>query len=120
MFLFFLFFFLERVHTREGSLVALFVLKHTNAKDRKAVLRTFKPYIEKVRCRFHMLSRFPTTHTHAHTHTYTLALLPVGPIIITRAAGIVWFFVCPCTLPFSSKTKRKRTRLLLRSTDTWF
>eukprot|EP00043_Microstomoeca_roanoka_P003752 m.45617 g.45617 ORF g.45617 m.45617 type:complete len:681 (-) comp12190_c0_seq1:290-2332(-) len=38
----------EMLHTREGSRLTCFTLKYTNAKSRKEILQSFKPYVEKI------------------------------------------------------------------------
>jgi pumilio family protein 6 len=38
----------EILHTKEGSKVAMLCLAHGSAKDRKVIIKSFKPYIMKI------------------------------------------------------------------------
>ena len=38
----------DRLHTKEGARVAMLALIHGTAKDRKAILKSFKTYVAKV------------------------------------------------------------------------
>ncbi|KAJ2308691.1 Pumilio y domain member 6 [Coemansia sp. RSA 2706] len=40
----------EILHTRDGAHAGMLCLLHASAKDRKAILRTFKPYLQRICC----------------------------------------------------------------------